>query len=228
MEQMFSWVPSLQGVAHALRHPVLDLAHPLPERLDVSLGRRGTMQQHLIVYTLAAVDGIEGRAHVVNHNSAQVTLVDEHGTARGAVTVCRYLGRLWRLYPVYPRNALTVDEFLELLADLDEYDDHTLLATVDARLGADAFLGGFQAPTIADVCWHACICWLYGRGWAGSETLPNLSRWFQTMQQQANPTIGGLAGAAGTGAAAAEEEEEVEEAPSGDDETSSTVHAHWE
>lgn len=208
------WVPfSLQSLAHSLRHPVLDVAHPLPERLDLSLGRRGSLQQHLIVYTLAAVEGIDGRVQIVNRNSTQVTLADEHGSVHGAVAVCRYLGRLWKLYPVCPRNALSVDGFLELLVHPDEHDDRSFLVTLDTYLAVDAFLGGFASPTIADVCWHACICWLYGREWEGAELFPHLSRWFQSMQTYTS-NITNVAGESTTS--------EDDDSPHAD------YHTHWE
>ena len=178
------WIPSVRGLAHMARHVVLDLAHPLPEHIEVSVGPSGSLQQYMVVYVVAAVDGIHGRVQTVEGDT--VTLRDDYGSATGTLAVCRYLGRLWRLYPVDPHNALCADEWLEMLG---QRIDASALSCLEESLEGRTFLGGFVALSIADVCWHAALCWKYGRGWEGDdETFPNLSRWFRNTKMLLNPT----------------------------------------
>ena len=86
--------------------------------------------------------------------------------------MCRYLGRQWRLLPVNPATCATVDSSLELLQSFmypfvaDTFDEDKLQMcdhiAVFATILEDSFvygetnhLNGFEADTLADICWSA-------------------------------------------------------------------------
>ena len=188
----------LSWLAHSLRHPVLEQAHPLPDVLEVALGPEGSLERCIVVYVVAEVDGIDGRVRIVH--DAPVALRDDDGEVCGTIAVCRYLGRLWRLYPINPRGALAVDGMLELLAsfclpyrilapDAPSYEhERAHLDTLEARLAASdtPWMESFDAPTIADVCWHAAMHWLRGRD--AAEERPHLGRWLKAMNARERVT----------------------------------------
>ena len=189
---------SLQALAHWLRHHVLDIAHPLPEYVKIYPGPRSSLGQYLIVYTTAAVNSLDNRVQLLDYECEcnTTTRFDKDGVVRGAIPICRYLGRIWKMYPVDPRNAMTVDGLLELMpallsaSDWPEYDEGSMperiLAVLEENLLDSQWLAGFESPTIADVCWYAVCCWFQDRMW--DDTTPNATQWFQRMHTVVPPS----------------------------------------
>jgi hypothetical protein len=127
-----------------LKHVVLDLAHPLPESVEVYAGRPGTLSYAITrsVLSRMSFDAMRERAKLLERGRGNVeggeenasgesgeeeeederlldrpsVRVDEGDEVEGLFPVCRYLGRLWRTHPVDPYHALLVDGSLDRLA----------------------------------------------------------------------------------------------------------------
>lgn len=95
----------------------------------------------------------------------------------GWAPVCRYLGRMCHMHPSNPDHAIIVDETLddlgEFIAPFTQLDSDDLrrkwirshmrpyLKRLEDTVDDETLcLYGFDAPTIADVCWRFAINWI--------------------------------------------------------------------
>ena len=212
----------MQYISHALRHTILEYAHPMPCAIRVYPGERGSLYR-AIVMDLVDVCALSQLEVVETPERSRPTIwIDNEAPATGCITVCRYLGRHWRLLPVNPTTCAAVDSSLELLQSfLHPFVAETLTESIHmcdhvavfASLLEDSFavgesqhLNGFDADTLADVCWAAT--WKHVMDMEGvtldSEEYPNLYSW---MEHQ---------GVVDTDDEVTEEEEEEEEDGVGD------------
>ena len=187
----------LKHISYALRHRVLEYAHPLPETIRIFPGAKGSLHRAIMtdlidVCNLPHVEVVE----VPERNRPTVWIEHEHPIA-GCMTVCRYLGRHWRLLPINPTTCAMVDSSLELLqsfmypfvaesfTESIQMCDHVavfamiLEDTFDA--GETDHLNGFASDTLADVCWAAA--WKHVMDMEGvtlsASDYPNLRAWME-------------------------------------------------
>ena len=187
----------VQYISHALRHTILEYAHPIPRAVRVYPGETGSLYRS-IVMDLVNVCALPQLEVVETPERSRPTLwIDNETPVAGCITVCRYIGRHWRLLPVNPTTCATVDSSLELLqsfmypfvaetfTESIQMCDHV---AVFASLLEDSFavgetqhLNGFEADTLADVCWAAA--WKHVMDMEGvtldSEEYPNLYAWME-------------------------------------------------
>jgi hypothetical protein len=186
----------LQYISHSLRHTILEYAHPAPKSIRIYAGGDGSLHKSIVtelvdtcVFEQLTLVACPGR-------SRPALWIDDDAPVSGCITVCRYLGRQWRLLPVDPVACATVDSSLELLqsfmypfvADTFDQDklqmcDHVaVFATIldDTFLyGETNHLNGFEADTLADICWSAA--WKHVMDMEGvtlpMTDYPNLREW---------------------------------------------------
>lgn len=170
---MFSFVYRLlQYISHSIRHTILEYAHPAPKTIRIFAGDKGSLH-HSIVTELIDSCAFEQLTLVDCPERSRPTLwIDDDLPVSGCITVCRYLGRQWRLLPVNPATCATVDSSLELLQSFmypfvaDTFDEDKLQMcdhiAVFATILEDSFvygetnhLNGFESDTLADICWSA-------------------------------------------------------------------------
>lgn len=186
----------LQYISHSIRHTILEYAHPAPKSIRIYAGEKGSIHRS-IVTELVDVCAFDQLTLVdCPERSRPALWIDDDVPVFGCMTVCRYLGRQWRLLPVNPATCATVDSSLELLqsfmhplvADTFEEDklrmcDHI---AVFASILEDSFLygetnhlNGFEADTLADICWSAV--WKHVMDMEGvtlpMTDYPNLREW---------------------------------------------------
>ena len=198
---MFSLIARfVQYVSHALRYPVLEYAHPMPRTIRIYPGETGSLYR-AIVTDLINVCALSQLEVVETPERSRPTLwIDNEAPVAGCITVCRYVGRHWRLLPVNPTTCASVDASLELLqsflhpfiadtfSESIEMCDHV---AVFASLLEDSFmvgesnhLNGFESDTLADVCWAAA--WKHVMDTEGvtleAEEYPNLYAWMENQR----------------------------------------------
>ena len=170
---MFSLVYRfLQCISHSIRHTILEYAHPIPRSIRIFAGVEGSLHRS-IVTGLVTTCAFENLTLVDAPERSRPTLwIEDDVPVSGCMTVCRYLGRQWRLLPVNPVTCATVDSSLELLQsfmypfvadtfnkDTRQMCDHiAVFATIleDSFIyGETDHLDGFETDTLADICWSA-------------------------------------------------------------------------
>lgn len=199
----------IQKCCHAAKHWVLDRAHPVPERIVVFPGRAGTVHAHmlrsLIADTRLCATVVEEHMYDATEERPTLWIEDEESVSH-PMAVARYVGRLWRLYPVTPHHALLVDATLDLLSDfllvLARVDKKTpslvtffhafdvrkhVVAGIEAletRLEDDAFLDGFVHPTLSDVLWSSVMDYVIEHHQLFDlefERFPKFAKWYAAL-----------------------------------------------
>lgn len=186
----------LQYISHSIRHTILEYAHPAPKSIRIFAGDEGSIHRS-IVTELVDTCAFEQLTLVESPERSRPTLwIDDDVPVAGCMTVCRYLGRQWRLLPINPATCATVDSSLELLQSFmypfvaDTFDEDKLQMcdhiAVFATILEDSFiygetnhLNGFEADTLADICWSAA--WKHVMDMEGvtlpMSDYPNLHEW---------------------------------------------------
>ena len=174
---MFACLSSLlRSLCLYVKHWILDHAHPLPQSgLGVYPGTKGSLQASIAMGVVSAVD-IPGMNIFHDYNPFDETdertcVWIDHERYHGCFAVCRYLGRLWKLYPVTPESALVVDSLLDLMAAFnrpficektvhtDFVHDHlnAYIGELDACMDGEMYLGNMETVSLADIMWYSCI-----------------------------------------------------------------------
>ena len=186
----------LQYISHSIRHTILEYAHPVPKSIRIYAGDEGSLHRS-IVTELVESCAFEQLTLVDCPERSRPTLwIDDDLPVSGCMTVCRYLGRLWRILPVNPTTCVSVDSSLELLQSFmypfvaDTFDEDKLqmcdhiavFATIledTCAYGETKHLNGFESDTLADICWSAA--WKHVMEKEGvtlpSSDYPNLHEW---------------------------------------------------
>lgn len=186
----------LQYISHSIRHTILEYAHPAPRSIRIYAGDKGSLHR-TIVTELVETCAFEQLTLVDCPERSRPTLwIDDDLPVSGCMTVCRYLGRQWRLLPINPATCATVDSSLELLQSFmypfvaDMFDEDKLQMcdhiAVFATILEDSFvhgetkhLNGFESDTLADICWSAA--WKHVMDMEGVtlpiSDYPNLHEW---------------------------------------------------
>lgn len=189
-----------------LRTWVLNVLFPLPQEIHVYMGSPDTVEHsvvHRVMQHVMHLPGMEAHeeapASASSLHAPAVWTGASTGVATGCLTVCRYLGRLWKLYPATPESALHVDASLELLKRLmmalmeeggvSQMIAHTrrALHVLEARLDEEAlWLESMDQCSLADVCWAGALEWV--REMSGTDVLreeaahfPLLNVWWDEM-----------------------------------------------
>ena len=182
---------SLHHLCGSVKHWVLDTAHPTPLKLRVFAGTPGSVDRLILCEVLSHVD-IPGLEQCCDDDDMRTpTVWTESGACgvTGTMAVCRYIARLWRLYPVNPENALAVDGILEKLQSfcrdltaLEEEEEEEIESIIEAHLdilechlcnlvqdridGDDEtlpsipWMSGLDGLTVADIAWAGCLDWV--------------------------------------------------------------------
>jgi hypothetical protein len=186
----------LHYVSHSIRHTILEYAYPAPKSIRIFAGEEGSLHNS-IVTDLVNSCAFEHLTLVDCPERSRPTLwIDDEFAVSGCMTVCRYLGRQWRLLPINPTTCATVDSSLELLQSFmypfiaDTFDENKLTMcdhiAIFATILEDSFvygetdhLNGFETDTLADVCWSAA--WKHVMDMEGItlriSEYPNLHEW---------------------------------------------------
>lgn len=184
----------LQVLWSYFKHWVLDLAHPLPKHVRLALGPLQSIERAILQEVVQLVP-LEGMEVVKEHTSSFDICIDDSTVKRhhSVLSIARYLGRLWRMYHVDPRNAFVLDGYLDLLGGFlmhAESEDaiaaalQSLEALLEEDGSADPWLGGFDRPTIADACWFGALTWGFEQYPASQDSLaelPYVSFWWNEM-----------------------------------------------
>jgi hypothetical protein len=150
-----------------VKHCVLDWVHPVPERVEVYAGE-GLDRAIVMRVVRACHVPCAARASDDDEDAAPpVVWLGDEEVARGVFAVCRYLGRLSRLYPTNPLGAASVDTVLEQLYHLALGEDEITRWVVQAHLVAlderlvdgEAWLENLDAFSLADACWAGALEW---------------------------------------------------------------------
>lgn len=196
-----SWTTAL---SRRVKHTVLDYAHPMPETMYVYAGAPGSLERSIVrgVLAVAPIPGLveSGPGEGENERVPMVWVGEDGVGMPGCLAACRYLGRLWRLYPTEPTAALCVDTALDQLSDvleMDEQDSDDVkevfkvhLQLLQDRLGRypnAQHLEELDAPSLADVCWVAALRWiLYKLDKTelldADQEFPNVAAWWEVNQ----------------------------------------------
>jgi len=198
----------LQFMAHSIRHTILNYAHPAPTLIRVYPGEKGTLYRSIVTHLIDACPIPQLEIVETPDRSRPVVWIDDEIPVAGCMTVCRYIGRQWRLLPIDPITCATVDSSLELLqsflypivADIftesKQMCDHiAVFATIleeTFEAGDTNHLNGFESDTLADVCWAAAwkhVIDMEGVSLPATE-FPNLGAWmrYQCILREDSPT----------------------------------------
>lgn len=174
-----------------IKHWVLERAHPLPKSLEVFPGAPGSVQNAIVMRVLEEIDfdslGIDLELCVDEENGTEPRLwVDEsEPSVDGWMSVCRYLGRIWKLYPVHPENAAHLDTSLELLdgAVKKTCRIKEALKRLEARMPADGlFLESMASMSVADLCWQAALEKMSATEDIAWADVPSVGTWWLTRR----------------------------------------------
>lgn len=198
----------VQHLCLYLKRWVVEHAHPAPHRIDVDPGKDGTIQHAIVMKTLSQtferIEGMrvemdtasDGMSDDDTVHEASMWLDGESGiVVSGCFTICRYAGKLARLYPICPFSAAFVDEWLERLQhwtrDVEDGTDLlpyvvAIIQRMESSMEDTDFLAGLASMSIADVCWSGAFEWLKKHHpqiikeieW---DDFPNVEMWVCTM-----------------------------------------------
>lgn len=183
MTNVLAFFPFLRSLVQrlciAVKHVVLDYAHPHPFSITIFPGGEATVDAALVNATLACTDlknvvvlsaPPEERS---GETCAFIRLKDEQNLktdVTGAFAICRYLARLWRLNPTTPRSALIVDSALEHLSSftnslMDDPEPSNVSAklrsfleiTNDELCDDSLYIGGMHSISLCDIMYRASI-----------------------------------------------------------------------
>ena len=186
----------VQMLAHSLRHIILQLAHPMPASIRIYPGAPESVHRDIVLHLVDVCSFSEVELVDASERSRPTLWIEDNEPVEGCMTVCRYLGRHMRLLPVNPTTCATVDASLELLQSFV----HPFVTAADADGGAlknhvalfaslleDSFeshvstrhLDGFEADTLADVCWTTAWKHVIANDAAppSADDYPNLHSW---------------------------------------------------
>jgi hypothetical protein len=155
----------------------------------------------LVTSVLCAVD-VKNVETMLDELSGNDTVIRIHNDGledvevSGTFAVCRYFGRLWRLYPTTPTSALLLDSALDRLQvfvlcverESDPYVLHRQILDLVCEMNDEMFedtefIGGMHMRSICDIMYHATLCSILSKmGTSMVETpvvegLPKVSRW---------------------------------------------------
>lgn len=186
----------LRYISHSIRHTILDYAHPVPRSIRIYAGDVGSLHRSIVTELVDTCAFAQVTLVECQERTRPTIWIDNDHPVSGCMTVCRYLGRQWRLLPVDPVTCATVDSSLELLQAFmypfvaEAFDEDKLYMcdhiAVFATILEDSFvydetnhLNGFEADTLADVCWTAA--WKHVMDMEGFTLpmydYPNLREW---------------------------------------------------
>lgn len=168
-----------RAVRSCLKHAVLDCMHAPPGRVEVCLGKPGSLENSILArvveYVIMPIKIQTGEECTVR--------VDDDIAITGCLSACRYIGRLFRIYPTDPCHAIGIDANLDLLC--------TVVAAKGGRarsLALEAALDvlervpyEYDSITVSDLCWAGAIEWF------GDSTLfahPRMQRWWAGVYSQ--------------------------------------------
>lgn len=198
MNNMFSLLSRVvQYVSYTIRHTVLEYAHPTPRVVRIYPGEVGSLYRAMVMGVMNVCELSHMTVVETPVCSRPTMWIDNEAPISGCITICRYIGRHWRLLPVNPATCATVDSSLELLqsfvyplvaetfTDSQQMGNHV---AVFASLLENSFengetdhLNGFESDTLADVCWSAV--WKHvmvdGVNNVDEEKYPNLYAWME-------------------------------------------------
>ena len=190
----------IRRVCTLLKPLVFDYMYPMPTSVDVFLGKTETIEHAIVAQLLEHTDNLDGLVQVSPLGNEQtyrpaIWIDNQEWPVHGCMSICRYLGRLWRMHPTAPDGALAVDGSLELLQALvhsitmgsdNEFvrfvvrlEERFELVTVD-----DApWMEGFNRPTVADVCWLGPFRYLIANDLFELEPsiFPHTDRWWHLV-----------------------------------------------
>lgn len=194
-----------------LKHFVLDLVHPLPPAVDLFQGAPGTVEHSIVrrVVSCTELPKLTIRAHGEDDEEdatgSRLPAVWPDGDfeaggvpSTGCFAVSRYIGRLWRLYPVNPQNALAIDSSLDLLArfiaDVDDCDQtevrkhvRTYMKILERRMSVhdEDWMENMSSQSLADLAWAGAFEWasqsddLFAEG--SDMEFPRMGLWWEMM-----------------------------------------------
>ncbi len=186
----------LRKLANAFKYYVCDMAHPLPEEIEVNLGGdHGSLKWAIAKEVLRNVHEDYVLAPITRHavvsapqDPIYMKIGDEQ--CKDLWAIVRYLGKLMRRYPMTPLTALWVDESLDQLATFVTEVTHATTAESDAavdlralveqhahqlesRMTFDAyFLESMDDYSIADFAWLGAFKWVKAQHFSGESHLP--------------------------------------------------------
>ena len=175
----------VRGVCARVRSFVM--FHSLPRRVTVHCGAPHRVESAILAALVAQTPGAV-RVHEPPRTTPVVWIDDDEEGVPGCLPACRLLGRMARLYPSHPGDAMHVDVALEPLHELvhsTEAEDERVRVLVERLLSAHRHVEGVHwlrtdVPCVADVCAHAALEWASGR--ALLPTLPpTLVAWSQAV-----------------------------------------------
>ena len=186
----------LAAVVRHVKHWVLDAAYPPPAVIHVHAGVHG-VEHHIVSRVVCDMD-VDSLVWETASGPPRVYFEEMEEEVTGCFAVCRYVGRLQRLYPTHPRNAMYVDSLLEALQEAVHrvrHDGTTTTTDVVVRAMASledtfptdgsAWLHGFDAMTVADTCWCAFFEWCVTEGAVDDlpwHAHPRLHMWWMQLQ----------------------------------------------
>lgn len=186
----------LHYVSHSIRHTILEYAYPAPKSIRIFAGDEGSLHKSIVTELVNSCAFEQLTLVDCQERSRPALWIDDDLPVSGCMTVCRYLGRQWRLLPINPATCATVDSSLELLQSFmypfiaETFDEDKLQMcdhiAVFATILEDSFfygetnhLNGFEADTLADICWSAA--WKHVMEMEGVtlpiSDCPNLHEW---------------------------------------------------
>ena len=170
----------LQRLCVAIKHFVLDHAHPHPSSIEIFPGDKRTMDAALVTSILECTDidnvvVLSEPKEDTEYEGALIWIKEgdkDEIEISGSFAICRYLGRLWRLNPITPSSALVVDSALESLktftCHLEMLGDDRAAMTYhltsflndilnDELHGETIHIGGMQSMSLCDIMYRAAI-----------------------------------------------------------------------
>lgn len=167
---------ALHAAALAVKHTVLDYAHPLPTCVCLTC-RAGGVEVHVLQAVMEATRfaGMEVvLSETENTGRPSMQIVGGETSGDGTMAIVRYLGRVSRKYSTRPELAFQMDRqldaFKSLLDTMDAWQEARgpfpevtvieALAVAEEGLGQGAFMAGFEDTSVVDACWIGMLEWL--------------------------------------------------------------------
>ena len=169
------------------------------EKIQVYLGKDGTLEKEILSFFIEKVVGVEivSFPHCSLNPIMWLESEEDDGGTIGCFSICRYISRKRHLHPRSAEDAIHVDASLELLQNLCLYSEvleksdfqeklNASLSILHTQAGTEEWLHDMDGMTVSDICWHSSIRFFLQKEFLTlsemEEKHPLLLVWYENME----------------------------------------------